>query len=427
MCAYRMCTFGGMLCRVVSVLWLVLSVVSGFNLHAERPAVYRGPEGSYFGYSVDFYRPTPESSTLSVLVGAPKANTSQPGIIEGGAVYYCPYPPNPDSTKQPYSCTQIPFDNANNRMIKVNGTREPLEFKSHQWFGASVRTHKGKVVACAPLYHWRTVKVNSEKDPVGTCYVAVQNFSAYAEYSPCRTNDPDPEGQGFCQAGFSVDFTKEGTLVVGGPGSFYWQGQVMTAGVAEILNGYSLKAVLRRVHGEKQTHAAADTHDDSYLAHYILCMRLHDACVYLYQVCDSCVLFQVAVINSTNLTFIMNFTGEQMASYFGYSVAVTDLNGDGYDDVLVGAPLYMERERESKPKEVGRVYLYLQHSPLTFSEPLLLTGTHTFGRFGTAIAPLGDLNQDGYNGKLTDHNKCFSEPQACGLELGPMNISLWNI
>uniref|UniRef100_A0A4W5PNI8 Integrin, alpha 8 n=1 Tax=Hucho hucho TaxID=62062 RepID=A0A4W5PNI8_9TELE len=57
----------------------------------------------------------------------------------------------------------------------------------------------------------------------------------------------------------------------------------------------------------------------------------------------------------------------------------------------------MERERESKPKEVGRVYLYLQHSPLTFSEPLLLTGTHTFGRFGTAIAPLGDLNQDGYN------------------------------
>uniref|UniRef100_A0A8C7DE86 Integrin subunit alpha 8 n=1 Tax=Oncorhynchus kisutch TaxID=8019 RepID=A0A8C7DE86_ONCKI len=392
MCAYRMCTFGGMLCRVVPVLWLVLSVVSGFNLHAERPAVYGGPEGSYFGYSVDFYRPTPESSTLSVLVGAPKANTSQPGIIEGGAVYYCPYPPNPDSTKQPYSCTQIPFDNTNNRMIKVNGTREPLEFKSHQWFGASVRTHKGKVVACAPLYHWRAVKVNGEKDPVGTCYVAVQNFSAYAEYSPCRTNDPDPEGQGFCQAGFSVDFTKEGTLVVGGPGSFYWQGQVMTAGVAEILNGYSLKAVLRRVQGEKQTHAAADTHDDSYLGYSVAVgeftgdseqgKRQH---------------FHPSVINSTNLTFIMNFTGEQMASYFGYSVAVTDLNGDGYDDVLVGAPLYMERERESKPKEVGRVYLYLQHSPLTFSEPLLLTGTHTFGRFGTAIAPLGDLNQDGYN------------------------------
>lgn len=59
----------------------------------------------------------------------------------------------------------------------------------------------------------------------------------------------------------------------------------------------------------------------------------------------------------------------------------------------------MEREMESYPREVGRVYLYLQLSPLTFSDPVLLTGTHTFGRFGTAIAPLGDLNQDGYNGR----------------------------
>lgn len=42
-------------------------------------------------------------------------------------------------------------------------------------------------------------------------------------------------------------------------------GQVMTAGIAEILNGYSLKAVLRQVPGEKHTRAAEDTHDDSYL------------------------------------------------------------------------------------------------------------------------------------------------------------------
>ena len=70
------------------------------------------------------------------------------------------------------------------------------------------------------------------------------------------------------------------------------------------------------------------------------------------------------------------------------------------DDVLVGAPLYMEREMESKPREVGRVYLYLQTAPLTFTKPIALTGTYIFGRFGTAIAPLGDVNQDGYNGTL---------------------------
>ncbi|XP_005738588.1 integrin alpha-8 [Pundamilia nyererei] len=384
-----MCILG-----VLSVLSSALNGVWGFNFYAEHPTVYRGPDGSYFGYAVDFYQATADSNTISVLVGAPKANTSQPGIVEAGAVYYCPWPGLPES------CRQIPFDNSNNRMIKVNGTREPLEFKSHQWFGASVRAHRGEVVACAPLYHWRTVKMSGEKDPVGTCYVAVQNFSAYAEYSPCRTNDPDPEGQGFCQAGFSVDFTKEGKLVVGGPGSFYWQGQVMTAGIAEILNGYSLKAVLRQVSGEKHTRAAEDTHDDSYLGYSVAVGEFtgDSEQELLAGVPRGAQNFgYVAMINSTNMTFIQNFTGEQMASYFGYSVAVTDLNGDETDDVLVGAPLFMERETESKPKEVGRVYLYLQLAPLTFSEPVALTGTYTFGRFGTAIAPLGDVNQDGYN------------------------------
>ncbi|XP_023700313.1 integrin alpha-8 [Paramormyrops kingsleyae] len=373
----------------------VLLGVAAFNLDLEKPTVYSGPRNSYFGYSVDFHQPSPDKNVMSVLVGAPKANTSQPGIVEGGAVYYCPWPAADSSP-----CRQIPFDTSNNRMVKVNGTRELLEFKSNQWFGASVRTHKGKVVACAPLYHWRTVKMSSEMDPVGTCYVAVQNFSAYAEYSPCRTKDPDPEGQGFCQAGFSVDFTKAGTLVVGGPGSFYWQGQVITAGVAEILNGYSLKAILRKVDKEKQTGPASDIYDDSYLGYSVTVGEFtgDSEQELIAGVPRGAQNFgYVAVINSTDLTFIQNFTGEQMASYFGYTVAVSDLNGDGLDDVLVGAPLYMDREFESKPRELGRVYIYLQEDLLLFSEPIVLSGTDVFGRFGSSIASLGDLNQDGFH------------------------------
>ncbi|KAL2761458.1 integrin alpha-8 isoform 2 preproprotein [Daubentonia madagascariensis] len=359
-----------------TMLWSPAS--QAFNLDVDKPTVYSGPEGSYFGYAVDFH--TPDARTASVLVGAPKANTSQPDIVEGGAVYYCPWPAEGSAR-----CKQIPFDTTNNRKIRVNGTKEPIEFKSNQWFGATVKAHKGKVVACAPLYHWRTLKPTPAKDPVGTCYVAIQNFSAYAEYSPCRNSNADPEGQGYCQAGFSLEFYKNGDLIVGGPGSFYWQGQVITASIADIIANYSFKDILRKLAGEKQTEVAPASYDDTYLELVAGVPRGAQNFGY------------VSIINSTDMTFIQNFTGEQMASYFGYTVIVSDVNNDGMDDILVGAPLFMEREFESNPREVGQIHLYLQVSSLFFRDPQVLTGTETFGRFGSAVAHLGDLNQDGYN------------------------------
>ncbi|XP_043419772.1 integrin alpha-8 [Prionailurus bengalensis] len=364
-----------------------------FNLDVDKLTVYSGPEGSYFGYAVDFH--IPAARTASVLVGAPKANTSQPDIVEGGAVYYCPWPAEGSA-----QCKQIPFDNTNNRKIRVNGTKEPIEFKSNQWFGATVKAHRGEVVACAPLYHWRTLKPTPEKDPVGTCYVAIQNFSAYAEYSPCRNSNADPEGQGYCQAGFSLDFYKNGDLIVGGPGSFYWQGQVITASIADIIANYSFKDILRKLAREKQTDVAPASYDDSYLGYSVAAGEFtgDSEQELVAGVPRGAQNFgYVSIINSTDMTFIQNFTGEQMASYFGYTVTVSDVNNDGMDDVLIGAPLFMEREFETSPREVGQVYLYLQVSALVFRDPQILAGTEVFGRFGSAVAHLGDLNQDGYN------------------------------
>ncbi|KFR13405.1 Integrin alpha-8, partial [Opisthocomus hoazin] len=277
---------------------------------------------------------------------------------------------------------------------------EPVEFKTNQWFGATVKAHKEKVVACAPLYHWRTLKDSPEKDPVGTCYVAVQNFSAYAEYSPCRNSNADPEGQGFCQAGFSLDFYKNGDLIVGGPGSFYWQGQVITANIGDIITNYSFKDILRKLAREKQTGVAPPSYDDNYMGYSVAAGEFtgDSEQELVAGVPRGAQNFgYVSIINSSDLTFIQNFTGEQMASYFGYTVAVSDVNNDGLDDILVGAPLFMEREFESKPKEVGQVYLYLQESAFIFQDAQILTGTEVFARFGSAITHLGDLNQDGYN------------------------------
>lgn len=73
------------------------------------------------------------------------------------------------------------------------------------------------------------------------------------------------------------------------------------------------------------------------------------------------------------------------------------------DDLLVGAPLLMERTADGRLQEVGRVYIYLQQPGGMEPTPTLtLTGQDEFGRFGSSVTPLGDLDQDGYNGKYQE-------------------------
>ncbi|MEQ2269886.1 hypothetical protein XENORESO_011596, partial [Xenotaenia resolanae] len=87
-----------------------------------------------------------------------------------------------------------------------------------------------------------------------------------------------------------------------------------------------------------------------------------------------------------------------MGSYFGYAVAVTDINSDGYDDLVVGAPTFMRPGFSGRLEELGKVYVYLQRGPLHLQPAQThLLGSQVFGRFGTSLAPLGDLNQDGFN------------------------------
>uniref|UniRef100_A0A452J0E2 Uncharacterized protein n=1 Tax=Gopherus agassizii TaxID=38772 RepID=A0A452J0E2_9SAUR len=358
--------------------WLALG--GAFNLDADGPAVYSGSEGSYFGFAVDFF--APDSSSIFLLVGAPKANTTQPDIVEGGQVLKC----NWNSNK---NCQPVIFDSTGDRNFAPN---DPLEFKSHQWFGASVRSKNDKILACAPLYHWRT-EVKQEREPVGTCYL--HDGSKAVEYAPCRSTIIDADGQGFCQGGFSIDFTKQLSILMG----FFPAGQLISDRVAEIVSKYNSKVYSIKYDDQLATRSASAAFDDSYLGYSVAVGEfsgdgIEDFVSGVPRAART--LGMVSIYNGKNMSSLYNFTGEQMAAYFGYSVAATDINGDNYTDLFIGAPLFMERGSDGKLQEVGQVSICLQQASGGF-QIIKLNGFEIFARFSSSIAPLGDLDQDGFN------------------------------
>ena len=93
---------------------------------------------------------------------------------------------------------------------------------------------------------------------------------------------------------------------------------------------------------------------------------------------------------------------DQEWAWFGYAVAIAgDVNGDGYDDVIIGAPRY-DITGTTPLTDTGRAFVY--YGSPTVSEATLTagpadwiaTGNQADARFGTAVSTAGDVNGDGY-------------------------------
>ena len=85
--------------------------------------------------------------------------------------------------------------------------------------------------------------------------------------------------------------------------------------------------------------------------------------------------------------------GGQTGCQFGAACAVPgDVNGDGYDDLVVAAPIFA-----SNDSTVGRVYLYLgSPTGLSATPAQMLQGELENSFFGQNVVRVGDLDGDGY-------------------------------
>ncbi|MBZ0268671.1 integrin alpha, partial [bacterium] len=85
---------------------------------------------------------------------------------------------------------------------------------------------------------------------------------------------------------------------------------------------------------------------------------------------------------------------DQLLAFLGSSVASAgDVDGDGYADVLVGAPSY-----DGAALNGGRVYLYRGAPAGPAAAPdQIIDGTQASATFGCCVARAGDVNGDGYD------------------------------
>jgi hypothetical protein len=99
------------------------------------------------------------------------------------------------------------------------------------------------------------------------------------------------------------------------------------------------------------------------------------------------------VIDPTVKNPAWTMLGVQLVSNFGYSVdGAGDVNGDGYDDVIVGAPYF-----DGGQLDEGRAFVFHGSSlGLELTPAWTADGIQAFANLGLSVAGAGDVNGDGY-------------------------------
>uniref|UniRef100_A0A8C4WM15 Integrin subunit alpha 6 n=1 Tax=Gopherus evgoodei TaxID=1825980 RepID=A0A8C4WM15_9SAUR len=379
-------------------------LAAAFNLDTDNVILRKGERGSLFGFSLAMHwQLQPEDKRL-LLVGAPRerAFPSQQANRTGG-LYSC------DITSPETHCTRVLFD---------DNADPATESKEDQWMGVTVQSQGpgGKVVTCAHRYEKRQYvnTVQESRDIIGRCYLLSQDLTIKdpkddesamdgGEWSFCDGRLRGHEKFGSCQQGVAATFTRDYHYVVfGAPGTYNWKGVV-------------------RAEQKNQTFYALDIFDDG---PYEVGSESRRAENLVPVPANSYLGFSLdtgkGIVSQEETTFVSGapranhsgavvllkkdtqipralslvhiFEGEGLASSFGYDVAVVDLNNDGWQDIVVGAPQYFDRDGEIG----GAVYIYInQQGKWEGVKPIRLSGT-TDSMFGVAVENIGDINQDGF-------------------------------
>ncbi|XP_015269163.1 PREDICTED: integrin alpha-3 [Gekko japonicus] len=362
-------------------LWVSLCPppCAAFNLDTKFVVLKKGQTPkSFFGFSVALHKRTNPPGYL-LLAGAPRdVAEGLPNATQTGAMYACPL------TSATDDCQRV--------NIKVSS--EPHNNIVHDmWLGvtiASQRTSSGRVMACAHRYT-RVLWAGNEdqRRMVGKCYIrgndlSLQEDDDWQTYhnEMCNANT-DFEKTGMCQMGISGGFT-DSNVYFGAPGAYNWQGTDYV--------------IHRESWDQADIHYPDEKYSNSYIGYTI------EAGANVLRSANITFITGAPRYNHTGAVFLMVYdasltlrkklmiSGEQVGSYFGGSIALADLNNDGWQDLIVGAPYYFDRKEEKG----GAVYVYMNLGGTFHNTPnRTLTGPSK-SSFGLAVAHIGDIDKDDF-------------------------------
>ncbi|XP_077979308.1 integrin alpha-6-like [Glandiceps talaboti] len=390
---HEMCVARSKMARTCIHLWQLLFIICfiqvtySFNLDTGLPIIKTFPvKESYFGFSVAQHQRTlPDNSIENlIIVGAPKYNTSQVNVVQAGGIFSCPVSTFSDD------CTQIDIDPEGD---------ESGEEKSDQWLGVTVKSQgiDGKVLACAHRYK----QVGPDyRYGNGKCFQMDENYELDTVltnggiWRVCEGRTQTNEYYGYCAAGADAAFTKDDSdIIIGTPGSYDWRGIIFTTDLTGDLRADPTlykspsskegSGVLKHSYLGFSIDSGIINGNDEWIAAGAPRHNASGAVVIFAKDKGNGELVQQQTIYSAQLT-----------SSFGYDIVVVDLNSDGYDDLVVGAPLYYNKEE----KIGGGIFVYMNDGKGKLIEenaPFIPGPLDSM--FGMSLTSLEDLDVDGYN------------------------------
>ena len=412
------------------VFVLAVSLTTAFNVDTAHPVIFRGPVtdptgqqtrgDTYFGYSVSLAGVGVDGGPW-LLAGAPRANSTLgleafSDIREPGVLFKCPL-------RRGAACQEVLVNRKGNEYVRRLQSFKHL--KDQGWMGGTMDAEPGGTGRVAVSgFRWRNQRYSNQHLGNGICYVADSpvDDDTFQEFVPLVENTkqsfllPDTYTYrhvyyySYGQAATSIHFPENGReLILGAPGVFDWTGTLIRYSDFEEPGGGGGSSQRRRRQANQleQVIIPNPFHTKvlqkyDYLGYSVGSGRFFGATSSTFYLAGA-----PRAVDGKGEVFLLDFprneyepyevmanwVGSTVGEYFGAAVLAVDLNGDELSDVVVGAPLFGEGDSF----EQGRIYVYMNSDRAQFKAARTSVGSGAVrARFGTTLAALGDIDNDGF-------------------------------